>query len=81
MNNERNKMDNRVTVADLMRQLSAMPQDARVVLYGSYETYDGFSHPWVGMGEDGEVIICEQDEPDGWEDPDQGLDARLYLTT
>ena len=74
-------MNNRVTVADLMCQLSAMPQDARVVLYGSYETYDGFSHPCVGMGEDGVVIVCEQDEPEGWEDTDQGLDARLYLTT
>jgi len=77
MNNERNKMDNLVTVADLIRQLSAMPQDARVVLIGSPETYNGFRHPWVGMGEDGTVIICEQDEPEGWEDPDQGLDARL----
>jgi hypothetical protein len=71
-------MNNRVTVADLMRQLSALPQDARVVLHGSMETYDGFSHPWAGMScVDGTVIICEQDEPEGWEDPDQGLDARL----
>ena len=74
-------MNNRVTVADLMRQLSALPQDARVVLQGSRETYDGFSHPCVGMGEDGVVIVCEQDEPEGWEDTDQGLDVRLYLTT
>ena len=61
-------MNNRVTVADLMRQLSAMPQDARVVLYGSNETYDGFSHPCAVIRTDGVVIVCEQDKPEGWED-------------
>ena len=58
-------MDNLVTVSDLIRQLSALPPYARVVLIGSPETYDGLSHPWVGMDEGGTVIICEQDEPEG----------------
>jgi len=67
-------MDNAVTVADLIRQLSALPQDARVVLHGSNETYDGFSHPGVVLDENGTVHVCEhadlreQDEPEGWED-------------
>ena len=61
-------MNNEVTVADLMRQLSAMPRDARVVLHGSNETYDGFSHPEVVLDENGTVHVCEQDEPEGWED-------------
>lgn len=72
MNNERNKMDNRVTVADLISQLSAMPQDVFVTLRGSYETYDGFSHPWVVLGEDGQVVVREADEPEGWDgQPDE----------
>lgn len=61
-------MNNAVTVADLMRQLSALPQDARVVLHGSNETYDGFSHPGVVLDENGTVHVCEQDAPEGWED-------------
>jgi len=61
-------MDNAVTVADLIRQLSALPQDARVVLHGSNETYDGFSHPGVVLDENGTVHVCEQDEPEGWQD-------------
>ena len=61
-------MNNAVTVADLMRQLSAMPHDARVVLHGNNETYDGFSHPGVVLDENGTVHVCEQDEPEGWED-------------
>jgi len=52
----------RTTVADLIRQLQAMPQDAGVILRGSYETYDGFSHPCVELDADGEVVIHEADE-------------------
>jgi hypothetical protein len=54
--------DMRTTVADLIRQLQAMPQDAGVILRGSYETYDGFSHPCVELDADGEVVIREADE-------------------
>jgi hypothetical protein len=50
------------TVADLIRQLQAMPQDAGVILRGSYETYDGYSHPCVELDADGEVVIREADE-------------------
>lgn len=65
-------MNNRVTVADLISQLSAMPQDVTVTLRGSYETYDGFSHPWVVLGADGHVVIREADEPEGWDgQPDE----------
>ena len=52
------------TVADLIKQLQAMPQNASVVLRGSYETYDGFSHPFVQLDSDGSVIIREEDEPE-----------------
>ena len=55
-------MTNRTTVADLIRQLQAMPQDAGVILRGSYETYDGYSHPFVALDADGEVVIREADE-------------------
>lgn len=63
-------MTNRVTVADLMRQLAQMPQDAFVSVEGSYETYDGFSHPEVVMTARGEVVVREADEPEGWVDAD-----------
>ena len=52
------------TVANLIKQLQAMPQDASVILRGSYETYDGFSHPFVSLDSDGSVIIREEDEPE-----------------
>jgi hypothetical protein len=51
-----------MTVKDLMDALSKMPADARVVLMGSYETYDGYSHPAVELDSDGEVVIREADE-------------------
>ena len=47
------------TVKDLIKQLQAMPQDASVILRGSYETFDGYSHPFVELDADGEVIIRE----------------------
>lgn len=47
------------TVKDLIAILQAMPQDASVCLQGSYETYDGYSHPYVELDADGEVIIRE----------------------
>ena len=52
------------SVADLIKQLQAMPQNASVILRGSYETYDGFSHPFVSLDSDGSVIIREEDEPE-----------------
>ena len=52
------------TVANLIKQLQAMPQNASVVLRGSYETYDGFSHPFVSLDSDGSVVIREEDEPE-----------------
>ena len=52
------------TVAHLIKQLQAMPQNASVVLRGSYETYDGYSHPFVSLDSDGSVIIREEDEPE-----------------
>jgi hypothetical protein len=51
-----------MTVKDLIDALSKMPADARVVLMGSYETYDGYSHPFVELDADGEVVIREADE-------------------
>jgi hypothetical protein len=50
------------TVANLIKQLQAMPQDASVILMGSYETYDGYSHPFVSLDSDGEVVIREASE-------------------
>jgi len=47
------------TVRDLIAILQAMPQDASVCLMGSYETFDGYSHPYVELDADGEVIIRE----------------------
>lgn len=52
------------TVKDLIDALSKMPPDATVTLRGSYETYDGYSHPFVELDSDGEVVIREADEPD-----------------
>jgi hypothetical protein len=53
-----------MTVKDLIEALNKMPPDARVVLMGSYETYDGYSHPSVELDADGEVVICEAAEPE-----------------
>lgn len=61
-------MTNRVTVAEMMAALSKMPPDATVVVRGSYETYDGYSHPEVTMDADGEVVIGEAAEPEDWVD-------------
>ena len=47
------------TVKDLIAILQAMPQDASVILQGSYETFDGYSHPFVELDADGEVVIRE----------------------
>ena len=66
-------MTNRVTVAEFMRQMAQMPQDAFVSVQGSYETYDGFSHPEVVVGADGEVVVREAAEPEGWEDSEDDL--------
>ena len=61
-------MTNRVTVADLIRQLQMMPQDSTVVLSGNYETYDGYSHPQVTLDTsrivEGEVVISEAFDPE-----------------
>jgi sulfur carrier protein ThiS len=68
-------MTNRVTVAEMMAALSKMPQNAFVTVEGSYETYDGFSHPEVVMDVDGEVVVREAGEPDDYDDgnEDRGL--------
>lgn len=52
------------TVRDLIKALEQMPQDAYVILQGSSETYDGYSHPFVELDIDGEVVIREADEPE-----------------
>lgn len=70
-------MTNRVTVAEFMRQMAQMPQDAFVSVQGSYETYDGFSHPQVSIDADGEVVISEAPEPEGWEDSEDDLGSLL----
>jgi hypothetical protein len=56
------------SVANLIKQLQAMPQDASVILRGSYETYDGYSHPFVSLDSHGNVVVREADEPEGWEE-------------
>jgi hypothetical protein len=52
------------TVKDLIDALSKMPPDAHVTLRGSDETYDGYSHPFVELDRDGDVVIREGDEPE-----------------
>jgi hypothetical protein len=68
-----------VTVRDLIAALSKMPQDATVILRGSNETYDGYSHPSVELDADGEVVITEADEPEDY-DPETSafLETLLY---
>jgi hypothetical protein len=68
-------MTNRVTVAEMIAVLSKMPPDATVTVRGSYETYDGYSHPEVTMDADGEVVISEAAEPDDY-DYDDGYEDR-----
>jgi len=51
-----------MTVLELIAALSKMPADAPVILQGSYETFDGYSHPFVELDADGEVVIREADE-------------------
>ena len=57
------KGNDMTTVKDLIARLQEMPQDSPVILCGSYETYDGFSHPRVTLdtsrNAQGEVIISE----------------------
>ena len=57
------KGNDMTTVKDLIARLQEMPQDSPVILCGSYETYDGFSHPRVTLDTSriaqGEVIISE----------------------
>ena len=51
-----------VTVRDLIWALKELPPDAPVILQGSNETFDGYSHPFIDVDSDGEVVIREADE-------------------
>ena len=51
-----------VTVRDLIWALKELPPDAHVILQGSSETFDGYSHPMIELDSDGEVVIREADE-------------------
>jgi hypothetical protein len=51
-----------VTVRDLIWALKELPPDAPVILQGSSETFDGYSHPMIELDSDGEVVIREADE-------------------
>ena len=51
-----------VTVRDLIWALKELPPDAPVILQGSYETFDGYSHPFIELDSDREVVIREADE-------------------
>jgi len=51
-----------VTVRDLIWALKELPPDAHVILRGSNETFDGYSHPFIDVDSDGEVVIREADE-------------------
>ena len=51
-----------VTVRDLIWALKELPPDAHVILRGSNETFDGYSHPFIDVDTDGEVVIREADE-------------------
>ena len=51
-----------VTVRELSWALKELPPDARVILRGSHETFDGYSHPFIEVDSDGEVVIREADE-------------------
>jgi hypothetical protein len=72
-------MTNRVTVAEMMAALSKMPPTATVTVRGSYETYDGYSHPEVTMDSDGEVVISEADEPEDYVDDSDPMDDFNYV--
>ena len=56
--------DMTVTVRDLIWALKELPPDATVILQGSSETFDGYSHPFIELDSDGEVVIREADEPE-----------------
>jgi len=64
-------MTYRTTVADLISQLQAMPPTAGVILRASSETWDGYSHPFVELDADGEVVIREADEPEWFDQDDE----------
>jgi len=68
-----------MTVKEMMDALSKMPPDARVVLMGSYETYDGYSHPSVELDADGEVVICEAMDPE-YEDDGQPTEYDEWMS-
>lgn len=51
-----------ITVAEMIEALSKLPPDAPVILRGSSETFDGYSHPFIELDSDGEVVIREADE-------------------
>jgi len=67
------------TVRDLIEALNKMPPDAHVILRGSYETYDGYSHPFVELDSDGEVVIREGDEPE-YEDDGQPTEYEEWMS-
>ena len=64
-----------VTVRDLIWALKELPQDATVILRGSNETFDGYSHPFIEVDSDGEVVIREADEDEA--ETDLGAAIRL----
>jgi hypothetical protein len=55
--------------------LKELPPDAHVILRGSSETFDGYSHPFIEVDADGEVVIREADEDEA--DSDLGAAIRL----
>jgi hypothetical protein len=64
-----------VTVRDLIWALKELPPDAHVILRGSNETFDGYSHPFIDVDTDGEVVIREADEAEA--ETDLGAAIRL----
>jgi hypothetical protein len=64
-----------VTVRDLIWALKELPPDAPVILRGSNETFDGYSHPFIELDTDGEVVIREADEDEA--ETDLGAAIRL----
>jgi len=46
-----------------------------VILRGSNETFDGYSHPFIDVDSDGEVVIREADEDEA--ETDLGAAIRL----
>ena len=64
-----------VTVRDLIWALKELPPDAHVILRGCNETFDGYSHPFIDVDSDGEVVIREADEDEA--ETDLGAAIRL----